>query len=102
MNTQKQNNVEHKIYQQGYDKAIELLHFCLTEHGFIASTTELHNYHRVWGRDGCIMGLAGLVSGKEELIKGCRDTLQTLIKYQGPHGEIPSNVDPVTERISYG
>lgn len=48
------------------------------------------------------MGLAALLSGEEELIDGCRRSLETLAHYQGPHGEIPSNVDPETERVSYG
>lgn len=87
---------------QGYDKAIELLHECATEDGFLATTTRRNNYRRVWGRDGCIIGLAALLTGDERLISTCRRTLQTLARHQGPHGEIPSNVDPVTGRISYG
>ena len=87
---------------QGYDKAIELIRQCVTEHGLLATTTRRDNYHRIWGRDGCIIGLAALLTGDEELVAACRRTLETLARYQGPHGEIPSNVDPVTERISYG
>lgn len=75
---------------------------CCTPHGFLATPTDLDNYRRVWGRDGAIIGLAALLTGDSELIDGCRRTLETLANYQGPHGEIPSNVDPKTDRVSYG
>jgi glycogen debranching enzyme len=87
---------------QGYDKAIELIRECATEEGFLASTTDRDNYRRIWGRDGCIIGLAALLTGDPELHDACQRTLLTLAKHQGPHGEIPSNVDPAAGRISYG
>jgi glycogen debranching enzyme len=46
--------------------------------------------------------LAGLLTGDEDLRAAARRTFTTLGEYQGPHGEIPSNVDPVAGRISYG
>ncbi len=88
--------------EEGYEKAIELLQRCNTEHGFLATPTSHDNYRRIWGRDGCIIGLAALMTGDAELEEGCRRTLETLARHQGPHGEIPSNVDPETNRISYG
>jgi hypothetical protein len=94
-----QNN---HLLDTGYKKAIEQMRACLTEHGFLASTIERTNYRRVWGRDGSIMSIAALLSGQEDLIEGARHTLETLAAYQGPHGEIPSNVDPYTGRTSYG
>lgn len=48
------------------------------------------------------MSIAALLTGDDDLIECARDTLETLVDYQGPHGEIPSNVDPATDRISYG
>ncbi|MDY7109618.1 MAG: glycoside hydrolase 100 family protein [Planctomycetota bacterium] len=87
---------------RGHDEAIALLRDCLTDDGFVATPIERHNYHRVWGRDGGIISLAALLSGDEELIDGSRRTLATLARHQGPHGEIPSNVDARTERVSYG
>lgn len=95
-------NKTSNLAQQGYEKALGVMHQCNTEHGFLATPTKLHNYRRVWGRDSAIMGLAALLSGDTELIEGCRRSLETLAAYQGPHGEIPSNVDPTTERVSYG
>jgi hypothetical protein len=87
---------------EAYARAIDCLRDSATPDGFIASTTERDNYRRIWARDGCVMGLAGLVSGDEALEATCRRTLLTLAGHQGPHGEIPSNVDPATERVSYG
>ena len=68
----------------------------------MASPTDKTNYRGIWGRDGVIIGLAALMTGKADLIDTFRHTLETLAKYQGPHGEIPSNVDPLSGRISYG
>lgn len=90
------------LLETGREKAKALLGDCLSEHGFLATSTRRDNYSRIWGRDSSIMGLAAILSGDEELIDGCRRSLETLAHYQGPHGEIPSNVDPDTERVSYG
>ena len=87
---------------EGHQRSLEMMRRCATEHGFVASPTERHNYRRIWGRDGAIQGLAALLSGDEDLIDACRRTLETLARHQGPHGEIPSNVDTVTGRVSYG
>ena len=87
---------------QGYPNALKLLHDCSRKEGFLASPTAHDNYRRIWGRDGVIIGLAALMSGEKDLIDTFRATLETLARFQGPHGEIPSNVDPQTERASYG
>jgi len=87
---------------EGYAQAIGLLRECATLDGFIASTTDRDNYRRIWARDGCIMGLAGLLSRDTDLVEACRRTLLTLVRHQGPHGEIPVNIDPATGRVSYG
>jgi hypothetical protein len=87
---------------EGYQRAMSMLRACRTPDGFLASPTESRNYRRIWGRDGAILTLAALASGDSELIRTARLTLQTLAEHQGPHGEIPSNVDPAAGRISYG
>lgn len=87
---------------EGYDKSRELIRLCRTERGFIATPQDNANYRRVWGRDSCMIGLAALALQAPDLVDACRQTLQTLAAYQGPHGEIPSNVDPVSQRVSYG
>lgn len=86
----------------GYKKAIDLLKKCSSKHGFYASPQKRANYRRVWSRDGSIAGLASLASGDEELIKTFRRTLDTLLDYQGRQGEIPSNVSPESDKVSYG
>lgn len=91
-----------QLCQEGYAKALDLLTACVTAEGFLASPTDNANYRRIWARDGVILGLAALLTSDHELIDACRSTLTTLARYQGPHGEIPSNVDPKSERISYG
>lgn len=87
---------------EGYQRAMQVMHRCCTEHGFLATPIERDNYSRIWGRDSAIIGLAALLTEDVELIEGCRRSLKTLVRHQGPHGEIPSNVDPETERVSYG
>ena len=91
-----------QLGQEGYRQALQTLHRCLESYGFLATPTECDNYRRVWGRDSCIVGLASLLTEDPELVDGCRRSLETLMRYQGPHGEIPSNVDPTTDRVSYG
>jgi hypothetical protein len=86
----------------GYQKAVELIHRCHVEEGFLATPTDNANYRRIWGRDSCMIGLAALAIRDAQLVEACRRTLQTLAHHQGPHGEIPSNVDPASGRVSYG
>lgn len=87
---------------EGYRRAIALLHDCSTPDGYVASPIKRDNYRRIWARDGVIMGLAALLDGDRDLVDTFRQTLTTLRDHQGPHGEIPSNVDTRTDRISYG
>ena len=91
-----------RALEEGHGRALDVMRACVTEHGFLASPTQRDNYRRVWARDGCVIGLAALLSGEGDLIETCRETLDTLARHQGPHGEIPSNVDPSTGRVSYG
>jgi hypothetical protein len=85
-----------------YQQSLALLRSCLTPAGFVASAQDVDNYGRVWARDGVITGLAALASGDSDLIVGMERTLDTLAKYQGPHGEIPSNVSVDGGKVSYG
>lgn len=96
-----QVSYDQELCKRGYDEAVSLLKRCISEHGFHASPTNVANYQRVWGRDGNIIGISALMTGDEELISTYKRTLKTLKEYQGPHGEIPSNVDPDSRRISY-
>ncbi len=87
---------------EAYERSLNLLRTCLTPSGFVASPILVDNYARVWARDGVISGLAALASGDTELIAGMRQTLTTLSRHQGPHGEIPSNVTLDNHQSSYG
>jgi glycogen debranching enzyme len=90
------------LFEQGYANAIELLSECRTSNGFLASRQDRDNYKRIWSRDGAIITLAALMSGEKKLIDCGVKTLLILADHQGPHGEIPSNIDPQTKRVSYG
>lgn len=87
---------------EGYRRAVALLRKISTPDGFLAAPTEKANYRRVWSRDGVIIGLAALLSEDDELIESFERPLCTLARHQGPRGEIPSNVDTVGGRVSYG
>jgi hypothetical protein len=93
---------DEEFITEGYQRACDLLSDCSRPEGFLASPTDKTNYRRIWGRDGVIIGLAALMTGKTKLMDTFRHTLETLADHQGPHGEIPSNVDPQGGRISYG
>ncbi len=86
----------------GYKKALELLKECSSEYGFFASPEKRDNYKRVCARYVVISGLASLLTKDQHLIKTFKETLNTLLDYQGRQGEIPSNVSPVSKRVSYG
>ena len=93
---------DHEAFDLGYTKAVALLHDCVCDEGFLASPTNTTNYRRIWGRDGVVITLAALLTRDSELVEASKRTLMTLALNQGPHGEIPSNIDPATGRISYG
>jgi hypothetical protein len=88
--------------EEGYRRAGELLDRCRSPEGFLAAPTRTANYRRIWARDGVIIGLAALMTGDAGLARTFRRTLAFIAAHQGPQGEIPSNVDGVTGRISYG
>lgn len=88
--------------QEGIARAEDMVRQCISPHGFLASRTATDNYRRIWGRDGIIVGLAALMTGDGDMVAAMRRTLETLADHQGPHGEIPSNVDPRSGRVSYG
>lgn len=87
-----------------YQQAIALLQKVSTVNGYLASSQQTANYHRVWARDGVICGLAALASGNKQLIETFEATLATLAKKQHLLGTIPSNVSVSTtnEAVSYG
>jgi hypothetical protein len=97
-----ESDTNENILAEGYRRACRLLSACSRPEGFIASPIDTDNYRRIWARDGVIIGLAALLTDEDELIETFRQTIETLAQHQGPHGEIPSNVDTRSKRISYG
>jgi GH15 family glucan-1,4-alpha-glucosidase len=87
---------------EAYRHALNVLRACSSPAGFLASPSDVDNYARVWARDGVITGLAALASGEPDLVMTFHQTLTTLAHYQGPHGEIPSNVSTDGRKVSYG
>lgn len=87
---------------ESYRRSLDLLKMCTTSHGFIASADQQGAYKRVWSRDGIICGLAALMTDDKKLIRGFRKTIDTLMAYQHKLGFMPSNVDPVHKKVSYG
>ncbi|MDP3997971.1 MAG: glycoside hydrolase 100 family protein [Candidatus Andersenbacteria bacterium] len=90
------------LMTEGFKRASDQLRRAATPDGFVASAYERENYRRIWARDGVITLLAALNLKDDELTKSALATLRTLARYRGPHGEIPSNVDAVQGRVSYG
>lgn len=86
------------------DQALSLLRDACTSYGIRASPEEQENYRRLWARDSMIAGIAGLLAGDEQVIRGLRDSILTLANYQHARGMIPSNVlpDETDPNISYG
>ena len=82
--------------------ALRTLHSVSTPHGILAGADDSTNYRAVWTRDAVVCGLAGLAAADATVTRARAASLQTLGDRQGPDGQIPSNVDPSTGRVSYG
>ena len=72
------------LSEEGYRRAVALMHECATEHGFLATPTKHDNYRRVWARDSAIIGLAALLSEEVELIDVCRRSSGNTCALPGP------------------
>ncbi len=89
------------LYKE-YQQARELLQELAGPHGFLASAIDEDNYKRVWSRDAMVCGLAALLEDDPKLIEAYKQSLLTLAKYSHENGMIPSNVDPLTDDVSFG
>ncbi|MDQ7024185.1 MAG: glycoside hydrolase 100 family protein [Anaerolineae bacterium] len=88
-----------KLLQIAHEKAVEILHDCVTEHGFRASGLSA-GYPQIWARDSAITSLGAMVSGDETLIHAIRHSLETLAQHQSPRGLVQLNVNPDTGYVS--
>lgn len=95
-------SVDESVTTEALKKSLELVQRCVTPDGFLASLSDNANYRRIWTRDGVIIGLSTLMTGDEGLVSAFGRTLRTIASYQGPHGEIPSNVGTGEDDVSYG
>ncbi|MFT4312753.1 MAG: amylo-alpha-1,6-glucosidase [Candidatus Woesearchaeota archaeon] len=89
--------------EEAYEKAKKILYECSTKHGFIAAKKQKKgNYNRIWARDSMICSISAFMSDDPKLIGTAKQSLVTLIKNQHEQGEIPSNVDPLKNKVSFG
>ncbi len=80
-------------------KALEIMHRCVTPHGFRASGLAA-GYPQVWARDCGIIFLGAVASGDPTLIATARASLETMSKYQSRRGMIQLNVNPDNGYVS--
>jgi GH15 family glucan-1,4-alpha-glucosidase len=85
-----------------YQEAIDVLHQCITENGFVASPIVKDNYARIWSRDSMIAGMASLLSGDAECIESFKRSVLFLSEHQNKFGQIPSNVSSDGNSVSFG
>ncbi|MFH1395315.1 MAG: glycoside hydrolase 100 family protein [Candidatus Omnitrophota bacterium] len=98
--------MENKIFKEAYIKSLDLLKSLVAgpesgNIGFFASAVNKDNYKRVFARDAFWIFMASILSQDRVLIKGCKDSIRTLSKYQREDGAIPSNVS-ADGKVSYG
>jgi glycogen debranching enzyme len=99
---------EQELLRAGYDHALDVIQRNITPMGFSACSLEDNesvgtdsNYRSVWARDGAltVIWTLGL---DDPRVRDCQaNTLSTLLKYQTPNGQIPSNVRIDTSEPDY-
>ena len=87
------------LLQVGRQQALEVLHSCVTPHGFRASALAA-GYPQIWARDSIITLLGAAATGDATLIAAGRAALETMSMYQSRSGLIQLNVNPDTGYIS--
>jgi len=91
---EKRKMKEKNILDKAYEKAIETLKTCSTEHGLFASGGK-KGYRGVWARDSMIslIGASVIKPAKPDFIQEqFKKSLITLGKHQSKHGQIPNAV----------
>ncbi len=89
----------HPILQEARQRALEVLHHCVTPYGFRASALPA-GYPQIWTRDNGIMFLGAMATREAELIATCRAALETMSAHQSGRGLIQLNINPDTGYIS--
>ena len=81
------------------EKALGVLERCLTPIGIKASALS-NGYTQVWARDSSITYLGSVAfPNHSRLMRGYRESLETLATYQTELGYIPNNVDSTTRKV---
>lgn len=88
-----------KLLATARARALDILHRCVTPHGFRASAMAA-GYPQIWARDSIITFLGGVAVGDQSLLDAGRASLVTLGAYQSPRGLIPLNVNPDSGYVS--
>ncbi len=90
------------LFQEGYIKAVQMLHSNITPLGFSASTERHVNYFSVWARDHSITSLAALLTDDEPLIQTAKKGILLLLQKQNETGQVPSYVEIEKRKTVYG
>lgn len=87
------------LIHEARQRALDILHRCVTPHGFRASALEV-GYPQIWARDSVVSLLGAVASEDPALIAAGRASLETLSAHQSRRGLIPLNVNPDTGYVS--
>lgn len=90
---------ESLLLEEARRRATEVLHRCVTRHGFRASALAA-GYPQIWARDSMITFLGAATTNEPELIAAGRASLETMRAYQSRRGLIQLNANPDTGYIS--
>ncbi|MEK7639563.1 MAG: glycoside hydrolase 100 family protein [Patescibacteria group bacterium] len=81
-------------------QALDVLRRCVHPLGLQASANS-SLYRKVWARDSMITLLGALPFADAKLHRAFRQSLQTLVRFQAPLGQIPNYVDTVTGKATF-
>jgi hypothetical protein len=87
------------LLKETHQKALDILHRCVTPYGFLASGLAA-GYPQIWARDSMITFLGASVTGAPEFLAAGRASLETMARHQSRRGLIQLNVNPKTSYVS--
>ncbi len=89
----------HILIDEARQRAMAVLHACVTPCGFRASALAA-GYPQVWARDSMMVFLGAVATGDPQLLAAGRTSLETMSAYQSQRGMIQLNCNPDTGRVS--
>lgn len=90
------------VIEEGYEKALDVLHRNITQLGFTATPERHANYYSVWARDHAITALAANLTGDEKLEKAAIKGVKTILRSQESSGQVASYVEIESRKKVYG